>query len=128
MKRCFSALAIAFVILLCNRPPSVTAEPRDARGVDIEEFCDFRPGVPISDKCYGFIEGVVGMLDNETMEAYSTTTPTGMRACIPHNLSVEQVFEAIRPLLARPLAFVCAGKCNSASYLTDALISVYPCK
>jgi hypothetical protein len=91
----------------------------DPWGIELTDFCDFRDGAPISDKCYGFVAGVA-----ESMLGEQVGGPQ-LRFC-PKHFDVPKMIAKIRPGLREHYGF-CAGFCTSESYVATELYRAYPC-
>ena len=126
-----TANAIGLTLLRCialaacapARPPLVDAPEASPTmtGLPIGEFCDFRDGAALSQKCRGFIAGVADLVSSDNVAA------SGRRAhpatCVPYGLDVEEVYDKLRPHMQ---ALNCAGKCTATSDVLGALAKAYP--
>ncbi len=126
-------LTAMLVALLSNPLSALDHHPTDkvsldifTIGLDYTKFCDLRDGAPISDACFAFIGAVV-----EIVESNNLSVPEEKRCfpatCIPHGSNIKEIFETIRPEL-RASTGICAGMCNSTSYVITSLATSYPCK
>ncbi len=127
MRSILSGLAAVLAAACCAKTQA--AEPNWIDpfnvGIDIRKVCDFHDHTPMSEPCRTLIGAVVEIekgyvgLDDETRKRLN-------RACIPPNLSLLQVYDAIRPELRKTVGF-CAGLCTSTGYVRTSLIAVFPC-
>ena len=125
--------------ILCFFPATAFADPQtnvlkvDPWGIELTDFCDLRDGAPISEKCEGFVAGVV---ETTLAEDYINMgrRPDGKgwgppfnprRLCLKR-IDIKAIIQGIRPYLRTH--FACAGFCTSASYVESALYATYPCK
>ena len=95
----------------------------DPWGVELSDFCDFRDGAPISDKCYGFVAGTAEELLGEDL--FPERANAQRRFC-PKRFDVPEMIAKIRPGLRENYGF-CAGFCTSGSYVATELYRAYPC-
>jgi hypothetical protein len=127
-----AGLALASALWLAAfQPGSVRADepqPKDVfgLGLDLSAMCDLTPGAPVSDRCYGFLGAIVEMaLSSEGLreQGFDETSFLFVRTCIPADLKLDEIIEAIRSHFVA----TCTGLCTETGYVLSALESAYPC-
>ncbi len=89
----------------------------------LRDYCDINRGAPISERCIGFVAGVVELIEVEQIYPH----PTLPDICMPGGLTTEQIILKTRPWL-RKRGETCNGRCTASSFIEAALIATYPCK
>lgn len=113
------------------QPGSVSADDAGAKdvfglGLDLPAICDMAPGAPVSDRCYGFLGAIIEMaLSSQGLreQGFDEASFLFVRTCIPPDLKLEQIIEAIRSHMAP----ACTGLCTETGYVLSALELAYPC-
>jgi len=88
---------------------------------DLTSFCDLHDKAAMSERCFGFVSAVVEITVDEDLPSFKR------RICLPANLNVKKIFEAIRPEL-RSRYGRCLGFCTAAGYVQTSLYATFPCK
>ena len=107
------------VVIGAAAPPKPPAST-DPLGVEwIDKICDMREGAPISDKCYGFVAGVMESMDaNNAGEGHDTFCPKDAK--------ISDFVSAVRKDIIKN-GNACFGMCTSETWVSSALYRAYPC-
>ena len=86
------------------------------------DYCSLRENAPVSQKCVGFVSGVIEMIDAGRVRRDSVF----QGICLPADLSVQEAVLKIRRYL-RKKTETCDGFCSGATFAWEALEQSYPC-
>jgi len=130
-----AALAMSGVVCASNAAPRAAWERgyKDPWGIALTEFCDLRDRAPISEKCEGFVAGIV---ESTMLEgSYPEKNPDGSWKPAPGGecmnsggIDIKAIIANIRPALRDHVGICGGGVCSSSGYVKQALSIAYPCQ